>query len=362
MFVSEPLDSRGATKGKRGKPDVNIIDYLFEEHEQQPGYLLDGTEHDTSAWHSDLAKALGIEGQPVDRETMVKHAQGFMGKGLNDVPNAGVLDDVTGPDGKVITPAHRVGHAMVLSNGKDFSLAYAASSEHGRARMLEASDTGVHDAMDFMRRYTDGRIGNKPVETRGLLYATFQHWTARPVLGKNGEHQANLHPHIMLMNAALVDDGTAGGKVTALNERDLYNRNLHYAADMIYKATTSRELMDLFKYEKVIERDVDGNETGQIDYHIIGFTQMAIDLSSDRQAEALKRAAEKGLKVSDAFYQTRAGKDEEPSYAELTAPGGLWERQIGRLVDGGHMVRPEELLQHARSLSWGHVTTRPSSR
>lgn len=373
MFVSEPLDSRGATKGKRGKPGVNMIDYIFEEHEHQPGYLLDGTEHDTSAWRGDLAKALGIEGQPVDRETLWKHAQGFMGNGLNDVPNAGVLDDVTDANGKVTTPAHKVGHAMVLSNGKDFSLAYAASPEHVRARMLDASDKGVHDAMDLVRRYTDGRIGNKPAETRGLLYTTHQHWTARPVLGKEakdgqdpaltpiaagvqkiyGEHQANLHVHIMLLNAALVDDGTPEGKVTALNDRDLYNRNLQYAADMVYKATTARELMDLFRYEKVIERDVDGNETGQIDYRIVGFSQMALDLSSDRQAEALKRAAEKGMKLSDAFYQTRAGKDNEPTYAELTAPGGLWERQIGGLVAGGHMVSPADLLRQREHIGLG---------
>ncbi|WP_343663313.1 AAA family ATPase [Paraburkholderia tropica] len=374
MFVSEPLDSRGATKGKRGKPGVNMIDYVTEEHEHEPGYLLDGTEHDTSAWRGDLAAALGIEGQPVDRETLWKHAQGFMGNGLNDVPNAGVLDDVVGPDGKVTTPAHKVGHAMVLSNGKDFSLAYAASPERVRARMLDASDKGVHDAMDLIRRYTESRIGNKPTETRGLLYTTHQHWTARPVLGKGqakegqdpamtpiadgvqkiyGEHQANLHVHIMLLNAALADDGTPEGKVTALNDRDLYNRNLQYAADMIYKATTSRELMDLFRYEKVIERDVDGNETGQIDYRIVGFSQMALDLSSDRQAEALKRAAEKGMKLSDAFYQTRAGKDHEPTYAELTAPGGLWERQIGGLVAGGHMVSPDDLLHQRAHIGLG---------
>ncbi|WP_234745053.1 AAA family ATPase [Burkholderia sp. WTPI3] len=373
MVVIEPLDSRGATKGKRGKPGVNMLDYLYEGQEQQPGYLLDGTEQNTSAWRGDLAKALGIEGQPVDRTTLWKHAQGYMGNGLNDVPNAGVLDDVTGPDGKVTTPAHKVGHAMVLSNGKDFSLAYAASSEHVRARMLNASDKGVSEAMDLIRRYTESRIGNQPVETRGLLYTTHQHWTARPVLGKTaktpdanapetpiagmnnvyGEHQANLHVHIMLLNAALADDGTPQGKVTALNDRDLYNRNLQYAADMVYKATTARELMDLFRYEKVIERDALGNETGQIDYRIVGFSQMALDLSSDRQAEALKRAADKGMKVSDAFYQTRASKDNEPAYEELIAPGGLWERQIGGLVAGGHMVKPEELLTQSAHIGLG---------
>ncbi|HDR9172059.1 TPA: AAA family ATPase [Burkholderia vietnamiensis] len=374
MYVSEPLDSRGATKGKRGKPGVNMIDYIFEEHEHQLGYLLDGTEHDTSAWRGELAQALGIEGQAVDRETLWKHAQGFMGNGLNDVPNAGVLDDVVGPNGKVTTPAHKVGHAIVVSNGKDFSLAYAASSEHVRARMLDASDKGVHDAMDLIRRYTESRIGNKPVETRGLLYTTHQHWTARPVLGKGpadgehdaaltpvaagvqniyGEHQAHLHVHIMLLNAALADDGTPEGKVTALNDRDLYNRNLQYAADMTYKATTARELMDLFRYEKVIERDVDGNETGQIDYRIVGFSQMALDLSSERQAEALKRANDKGMQLSDAFYQTRAGKDKEPSYAELTAPGGLWQQQIDGLVAGGHMVSPVDLLRQREHIGLG---------
>ncbi|NIF54989.1 AAA family ATPase [Burkholderia sp. Ax-1724] len=373
MVVIEPLDSRGATKGKRGKPGVNMLDYLYEGQEQQPGYLLDGTEQNTSAWRGDLAKALGIEGQPVDRTTLWKHAQGYMGNGLNDVPNAGVLDDVTGPDGKVTTPAHKVGHAMVLSNGKDFSLAYAASSEHVRARMLNASDKGVSEAMDLIRRYTESRIGNQPVETRGLLYTTHQHWTARPVLGKTaktpdanapetpiagmnnvyGEHQANLHVHIMLLNAALADDGTPQGKVTALNDRDLYNRNLQYAADMVYKATTARELMDLFRYEKVIERDALGNETGQIDYRIVGFSQMALDLSSDRQAEALKRAADKGMKVSDAFYQTRASKDNEPAYEELIAPGGLWERQIGALVAHGRMVAPDDLLRQSAHIGLG---------
>ena len=340
MVVMEPMvDGHGHTAN-----GTNMLEYPMDG--QEPGYLLDGAQRSMSAWKGGLAKALGLDGLAVDPAVLRYHAAGFVGDGFSDSKRAGILVDrpkldkdgnpVLNKNGEpVIEKCHRAGHAIVFSFDKSVSLAYAASDDRTRSAILAATDTGVDAGMDVFRRYLDsrqGKAGENKIATDGLLYATFQHWSARA--GESGEYMPNGHKHVLLMNMAL-----AGGDVQALNDGQLYNRNLAYTADMVSKAVTASRLAELgFKFEKVIELDKDGRETGQIDYRIVGVGELAITLTSERQQEALALVEKHGGSLGEALKMARKSKDTEPSYAELTVPGGVWETLSGKLVADGHMV------------------------
>ncbi|MCA8223378.1 AAA family ATPase [Burkholderia multivorans] len=355
MVVMEPMvDGHGHTAN-----GTNMLEYPMEGQEQ--GYLLDGTEQSMSAWKGGLADALGLTDQPVDAAVLRFHAAGFVGDGFSDCKNAGVLVDrpkldkdgnpVLNKNGEpVIEKCHKAGHAIVFSFDKTVSLTYAASAEPMRAKILAATDAGVDAGMDLIRRYLDsrgGKGGENKLATDGLLYATFQHWSARA--GESGEYMPNGHKHVLLMNMAL-----AGGDVQALNDGSLYNRNLAYAADMVSKAVTASRLAELgFKFEKVIELDSDGRETGQIDYRIVGIGEKAIKLTSERREEALALVEKHGGSLGEALKMARKSKDTEPSYTELTMPGGVWDTLIGKLVADGHMVAGADLTKQADHIGLG---------
>ncbi|WP_234774564.1 MobF family relaxase [Paraburkholderia tropica] len=340
MVVMEPMvDGHGHTAN-----GTNMLEYPMEGQEQ--GYLLDGTEQSMSAWKGGLADALGLTDQPVDAAVLRFHAAGFVGDGFSDCKSAGILVDrpkldkdgnpVLNKNGEpVIEKCHRAGHALVFSHDKSVSLAYAASDDRTRADILAATDAGVDAGMDLIRRYTEsrqGKGGEAKIATDGLLYAKFQHWSARA--GESGEYMPLMHKHVALMNMAL-----AGGDVQSLNDGQLYSRNLVYAADMVSKAVTASRLAELgFKFEKVIEHDKDGRETGQIDYRLVGISEKAVALTSERRQEALALVEKHGGSLGEALKMARKSKDTEPSYSELTAPGGVWDTLIGKLVAAGHMV------------------------
>ncbi|AMV40245.1 MobF family relaxase [Planctomyces sp. SH-PL62] len=270
-------------------------------------YYADGQET-LGAWGGTLAERMGLSGT-VDKASFDR-----------------LCDNLHPATGKSLTPRtnaeRRVGYDFVFSAPKSFSIVEALAGESGRQELLSAFDASIRETMEELEADMQTRVRRQGADcdrtTGNLLYASFDHSTARPVGGAVPD--MHRHRHVLVFNATFDadEDRIKAGQFAAIKRDGEYFTAAFYARlanrleGMGYRIDRSRGLKE---------------------WEIAGVPQAVIDRFSKRSEEVQEAHEEK--RKNDPTYReeykhelgakTRSGKQKELTPAELRA---AWEGQL----------------------------------
>lgn len=288
-------------------------------------YYYDEKADAIQRWSGKLAADLGLEGKPVEKQAMLKLAEGFhpytgepLCKNAGEKPkDVEKIDRKTGKpkldkDGNVILKSeggHRVGFDLVTTPPKSVSIAFALGNDDEKLEILQAHRRANDVAMKFLESKIETRRGTQGVNvigTEGMIIMQADHMGNR-----------NLEPNIHTHNLCFGISKGVDGKYGTFDAQELYRHQK--AADQIYKNELAMNLRELkYGIEQLREVDVLGEETANVSFEISGISRELIDLNSSRRAEILKYELEHGVDRQAACLATRQHKD-EPAFDELQA-------------------------------------------
>ena len=266
-------------------------------------YYSEGQET-VGRWGGKLAGQLGLAGT-VDKERFEALCDNLLpdgsGRSLTQRTNA----------------FRRVGYDFVFSGPKSFSIVEAFASDAERAALLAAFDASINETMaevegDMQVRIRKGGAQEDRV-TGNMLWAGFDHSTARPVAGFAPDMQR--HRHVFAFNATLdpVEDEIKAGQFAPIKRDGEYYTAAFY----------SRLALKLEAMGYRIERK------GGKAWEIAGVPQALVEKFSKRTGQVEEMAERLG--ITDAAEKaglgatTRSKKDKELSPAELRQ---AWEEQL----------------------------------
>lgn len=301
-------------------------------------YYSEGQET-VGLWGGQLAAKLGLTG-PVTEDAFHR-----------------LCDNLHPATGKPLTPRtneeRRVGYDFVFSGPKSFSIALAlAPDEEERQRLFAAFDAAVNETMleaeaDMQTRVRKGgAFHDRP--TGNMVWASFDHSTARPVDGQPPDMQQ--HRHVFVFNAT---EDKEEGRIKA-GEFSYIKRDGEYYTAAFY----SRLAAKLQSLGYGIDR------RGGKEWEIAGVPQSVIDTFSKRTEEVEAEHAHR-LKNDPDYWpgfkhelgaKTRSRKQKELTQAELRE---AWDAQLTdderealqrvyrREIAGGTPVTPAEAVRYA---------------
>jgi len=247
-----------------------------------------------------IAKRLGLESMPVDKETFEK-----------------LCDNINPKDGESLTPRtvanRRVGYDISFHCPKSVSLLHGLD---GEKRVLPAFEQSVHETMLEIQEDVQTRVRtqrqNDDRETKELLWTNFVHQTARPVDGHPPD--PHLHAHCFTFNV------TYDEKEDKFKAGQFHNikRDMPY-----YQARFQKRLADkLSNMGYGIRKTKNGFEVAMI-------PQKAIDHFSKRTNLIGQVAKEKGItnhkELDKLGAKTRAKKQKHHSMHDLE---NEWRSQL----------------------------------
>ncbi|WP_423162586.1 MobF family relaxase [Stenotrophomonas maltophilia] len=288
-------------------------------------YYYDESADAVQRWAGNLAADLGLEGKPVDKQAMLKLAEGFhpftgepLCKNAGEKPKeVEKIDRKTGKpkldkNGVVIMKSeggHRVGFDLVTTPPKSVSIVFALGNDDEKLEILQAHRRANDVAMRFLESKIETRRGKQGVNvigTEGMIIMQADHMGNRNL-------EPNLHTHNLCFGISKGVDGQYG----TFDAQELYRHQK--AADQIYKSELAMNLRELkYGIEQLREVDALGEETGNVSFEISGISRELIELNSTRRAEILKYELEHGVDRQAACLATRRHKD-EPAFDELQA-------------------------------------------
>jgi conjugative relaxase-like TrwC/TraI family protein len=150
-------------------------------------------------WYGDGTKALGLSGT-VRPKVLRRLFQGVSTDGKSRLVQEVVQKDLK----------RQSGWDLTFSAEKSVSILWAISDPTMRKFIETAHEKAVQRALDFLQ--LEGGVtrrgkGSKRFEPAALIWAMFQHGTAR-------SNQPQLHTHCLLLNLGVRSDGTTGSIVT----------------------------------------------------------------------------------------------------------------------------------------------------
>lgn len=323
MLTLTRIEARG-----KGNSNADSLKYLIES-EIDFGKYYYGHENDpaagsTSRWLGGGAQALGLAGRRVSIDDMGRLADGFdptTGDALcSSAGRQQVWREKKDKDGNVklgadgkpegyYTGGHRIGFDCTFSAPKSVSLLFAKADEEERLRIIQAHRNAVDKIFSTMEDTIETRRGKNGVQVLGiqhLVASGHTHFGSR-------ELDPQLHEHVMLYNVCQGVDG----KWSTYDAVELYRNQRELGA--LYRAELAQEMQQLgYGITRRRKFDVDGNETGEIDWEISGVRPEFCDHYSKRHHQIVQHVAEHGGFATDASLATRAQK-EEPAYDDLMA-------------------------------------------
>lgn len=182
--------------------------------------------------------------------------------GVVDRASFTFLNSGCSPDGKQLfssVPKRVANFDMTLSAPKSVSLAFALSSESGRARIEQAQSAAAEAVVAFLNReaaFVRRGRGGEIIHKATLTIAAFQHAESRPALHSDGRTFADpdLHTHLSIANLGRATHETSTGKAAvffgALDARALYAAKM--GAGAVYHQTLATGLQALgYQIEKI---------------------------------------------------------------------------------------------------------------
>ncbi len=128
------------------------------------------------------------------------------------------------------------GFDLTFSAPKSVSLLFALGDDRLSARMRDAHDAAVHDALGYLEGTAShgrrGHAGCERITTTGFLAAAFRHRTSRA-------GDPNLHTHVVVANRLFGADG----RWSALDAKAVYAQAK--TAGTLYEASLRAQLRDL---------------------------------------------------------------------------------------------------------------------
>ena len=270
----------------------------------------DPVHRDASRWYGKAAQALGLRG-PVKPKRFAQVLQGF-------VPGTAVrLGRLREGEHQ-----HQPGLDVTFSAPKSISVeALVYAPAHTRARLLNAHDEAVRDALDVLEgellqtRGYDPATGRRPrVPAHGMVAATFRH-----IVSRNLDPQ--VHTHSVVANMTRDAHGRWRSAEFTATER---SRKLLGAA---YRAALQRRV-EAMRYATVPTA-----VGGMPGFEIAGFAKALLAAFSTRRRDLLAYLSARGRRYTAAAAQqatlyTRRAKQAEPDREVLA---GVWRQRAGEL-------------------------------
>ncbi|PZT23932.1 hypothetical protein A7Y00_09370 [Stenotrophomonas maltophilia] len=333
----------------------DLINYLMQENSQVSAavnyyhdgqmQILDGLK--LSRWGGNLMEdeMMQLKDKEVTAEALTALAEGYSpatGDALcmnaGKKPRQEIKKDSAGnpildKNGKQIDIAvggHVMGTEITMSIPKDVTLAMVmARTLEERRRIIEIMNEACDETMrQLYEPFIEARRGDAGIDvigTQGCVYASFTHFTSRPVekLLPNGEKimwiDPNGHNHVFIPSVTKGSDG----KWSTWDNNNLFA--IARTADEFYKATIYEKMQaEGYALERLEEVNGLGKKTGKVITRIAGIEQDLIDESSERRKQILAYQKENGVTAQEANFATR-NKKEEPSIGELF---DRWEQWI----------------------------------
>lgn len=267
-------------------------------------------ERVVAKWSGDAADLLGL------------------GKGT-ELTKAQFIDLLAGKnpvDGQPLTQRarknRRPGMDMTFSVPKSVSLAFAINEDEAvlTAFRNAVNTTMAEDVEPLMhRRVRDGQYSRtkQRTQTGNMLWAGFEHKTARPV---DGLVDPQLHTHCFVFNVT-----EHNGEFYAAELEEIVRRKARLEAG--FKARLAKNL-EQAGYRTVRTRDA---RTGRIGFEIAGITRATIEKFSNRTKQIEDHAAKHGItdaaKKAELGKKTRSKKDAGTS---LEALHDHWRSRLSR--------------------------------
>lgn len=290
----------------------------------------DGEAKSASFWMGKGSALLGLaEGSKINIEDMEKLAKGFSPDGTALVQNAGdegrleQKKDRNGQpmfdeEGEAIYErkgGHMVGFDFTLSPVKDLSTAIALAQGQDREDLINAHLKAVKDAMAWAEDLAETRSGKAGMESQsvqGLVMSAHTHFASRSL-------DPQLHTHVLVYNVVKGEDD----KWRTMESQNLYDHMRDLGA--YYRSSLAKNLVDLgygIKAERNL--DIEGEETGDVEFSIQGIDPVLSDKFSKRRDEVAEHLEEFGGTSSSAALASRAAKD-EPDLAVIEAH---WQKEL----------------------------------
>ncbi|MCB0518510.1 MAG: relaxase domain-containing protein [Lewinellaceae bacterium] len=328
-------------------------DYFFEEGKNVPGY-----------WHGKLVDEFGL-----DRRVSQKDFSAFA---HNINPKTGERLGLRETEGR------RTSIEYCFNAPKSISVVMALT---GDREILNAHRLAVKKAMEAVEKdmHTQVRVDgqNTYQKTGNMLYARFDHFTARPIKEENHPHarysaDPMLHSHCIAPNVTMHN-----GQLRALEGSVVHSVAQYYEA--VYHSHLSKSLQDMgYQIERTKDR-----------YEIKGVSRNAIEKFSNRTVEIEKLAKKLGLtdakKKGELGAKTRLHKSKLDAGADLKkiwlsrltpkeldairtakgkvaqppnpiTPKGAIDRSLEHCLERNSAIPAKKLLAHALTLGYGALT------
>lgn len=243
------------------------------ENINDTSYYTDNIEDDcytgsgevTGRWYGFVANKFRLCNVEVNHKIYDRICQGYSPKEKKLVRNAG-------------QPIRKIGWDCTFSAPKSFSLITVCADTTLRKSLLDAHESSVKCAIDFIERHAAytrrGAAGHKLEKVEGVLAACFLHSSSRDL-------DPQIHTHVLIFNMAPRRDGTWG----SLDPMPiLYWQKVCGA---IYRAELAYRLSQLgFKIEK-----------DEHSFHIAGVDKNVCEEFSSRSKKIRSWLDEKALKA-----------------------------------------------------------------
>ena len=264
-------------------------------------YYANLSKNDYYSERGELAETAGLWGGKV-AERLALH--GVVDKERFDL----LCDNINPITHKNLTPrfkeGRRCGYDFTFDLSKYASLYFALTKDE---RVMTAFDEAVNETMAELEADTRTRVrknGQNDVRVSGeLLWASFDHATARPV---NGIPDPHTHRHVYVFNATYDSEEN---RFKALDISTI-KRDSVYWQEVFHSRVAS----------KLREAGINTERTSQ-NYDLAGVSRETIDRFSRRTSEIEKVALERGitddLTKSGLGATTRSNKSKDLSMAEL---------------------------------------------
>jgi len=304
-------------------------------------YYAEGMDEVEGRWGGETATRLGLEGD-VEKKA-------FEALCRNERPD----------NGESLTPRtnreRRIAFDFTFSCPKSVSVMYALTQD---ASILEAFRASVDDAMRELEAFAETRVrrgrSDRLRRTGNLLWAAFDHETARPVDGYPDMH---LHCHAVVFNLTWDE---AEGRIKAVDLGEVRKRASYFEASF-----DSRLALRL----RNLGFDIAPKATGG--WEIAGVPQRVLDAFSRRTKLIDRRAKELGIadaKTKETLgAKTRERKQHSLKWNELHAKWwailGDAERRAIRAVHAREVLLAPldpDAAQRAVQFAAGHVFERQS--
>ncbi|WP_197529380.1 MobF family relaxase [Botrimarina mediterranea] len=325
--------------------DGDILTYYAHlgEAESHDYYSEDGAR--PGVWRGEGAGSLGLAGD-VTPEAFRNLLEGKSPDGARSL-----VQNQRGARGR------RAGFDLTFSLPKSFSVLWSQASEADRFRLDTVAERALLRTLRVVEELcgkTRRGKGSHAIEDARLVFAVFQHDTARGVPGEAPD--ANRHYHCVTPNVAVREDGTSG----AIDARHLFSRRMKNALGGLFRAEVSMLLQDQLGVA-THRPNREGRDEPVSWWEVTGVPEGLVRAMSKRRAEVetwLRRHGLSGAKAAEkAALVTRADKKRftrqelDTAWAEQGRAWGFGRQQAANLFGNNRSLTPEEKLSKASEVS-----------